>query len=67
MGGFGSRGGFDIMAPAKIRMLGFGSRGGFRETGILKKEEPMEKPTATTPVWMPQPTKKEPTQNEPRS
>jgi len=52
----------------EIQRLGFGSRGGFRQTGILKNEEPMEKPTATTPVWVPQQTtKQEPTQNKPRS
>ncbi len=35
--------------------VGFGSRGGFRETGVVRKDEPMEKPTASTPVWPTQP------------
>ncbi|MEY4602539.1 MAG: hypothetical protein RL292_480 [Candidatus Parcubacteria bacterium] len=70
MPGFGSRGGFRSIGGNKdevLQTIGFGSRGGFRETGVLKNDDPMEKPTATTPVWAPQPTKQEPTQNESRS
>jgi len=44
--------------PIRLPMLtciGFGSRGGFRETGVVRRNEPMEKPTASTPIWPSQP------------
>lgn len=71
MGQFGSKGGLKRIVPVKgsgLQMIGFGSRGGFRDTGVVRKDEPMEKPTATTPMWAPpQPSNQQPTQNEPRS
>ena len=70
MAGFGSRGGFRGVGVNKnetLQMIGFGSRGGFRQTGVVRKDEPMEKSTDTTPVWMPPPTQQQPTQIEPQS
>ncbi len=71
MGQFGSKGGLKRLVPVKssgLQMIGFGSRGGFRDTGVVRKDEPMEKPTGTTPVWVPpQPSNQQPTQIEPRS
>jgi hypothetical protein len=51
--------------------VGFGSRGGFRETGVVRKDEPMERPTASTPIWPTQPVAgdrkpEEPSQSIPR-
>ena len=51
--------------PPMLTCLGFGSRGGFRETGVVRKDEPMEKPTASTPIWPSQPVAGEPKQEEP--
>jgi hypothetical protein len=45
--------------------IGFGSRGGFRETGVVRKDEPMEKPTASTPIWPTQPATGDRNQEEP--
>ena len=41
-----------------IVCIGFGSRGGFRDTGVVRKEEPLEKPTSSTPVWPSKPAEK---------
>jgi len=32
-------------------MAGFGSRGGLRQMGVIRQDEPMEKPTPEMPVW----------------
>lgn len=32
-------------------MAGFGSRGGLRQMGVVRKDEPMEKPDSSIPVW----------------
>jgi hypothetical protein len=51
--------------PPMLICIGFGSRGGFRETGVVRKDEPMEKPTASTPIWPSQPVAGERKQEEP--
>lgn len=43
------------LRPPMLICIGFESRGGFRETSVVRKDEPMEKPTASTPIWPTQP------------
>jgi len=52
------------LRPSMLICVGFGSRGGFRQTGVVRKDEPMEKPTASTPIW-PSPPAREPKHEEP--
>jgi hypothetical protein len=55
---------------AILTCIGFGSRGGFRDTGVVRKDEPMEKPTDSTSIWPSRPvgerTQEEPAQSIPR-
>jgi hypothetical protein len=58
----------DPKSGARLPMLicvGFGSRGGFRETGVVRKDEPMESPAASTPIWPAQPVAEDRKTEEP--
>ena len=50
--------------PPMLTCIGFGSRGGFRETGVVRKDEAMEKPVDSTPIWPSQPVAGEHKQEE---
>jgi hypothetical protein len=55
IGGSGSYDHEALRIEEEKAMAGFGSRGGLREMGVLRPDDPMQRPTATTPVWRSEP------------